>query len=500
MEIHMPYTLLILLFFFIIITTIAFKCLISNKNKNQPWKLPLFGHIHHLLASPPHHALKTLAEKHGPIVHLQLGHVSTLLISSSHFAKEIMKTHDLSFANRPKLLTVELIAYNYTDIAFAPYGDYWRQMRKICVLELLSAKKVESFRSVREQVSWDLLDSITMQRSKAVNLTEMISIVMNTIICRVVVGRGCRDQEMLLKLINDAVHLSSGFDVADLFPSVKVLPLITGTRRKMMKIRKELDKIFDRIISDHQERRRVKCENENEDLLSVLLRLKYDGGLEFPLTFDNIKGVMLDVFAGGTDNPSAIVQWAMSELLRNPKEMKKAQAEVRQVLKGRQKIHESDVQGLEYLKLVIKETLRLHPPLPLLVPRECREECEIGGCRIPIKTKVIINAWKIARDPDYWIDPESFIPERFSESRISMMGTDFEYLPFGAGRRMCPGSLLGLANTELPLAMLLYHFNWELPDGAKPEDLDMSESFGASLKRKNDLLVVPIPYDSSTDH
>ncbi|KAK9050658.1 hypothetical protein SSX86_030372 [Deinandra increscens subsp. villosa] len=466
MEIHMPnYTLLILLFFFII-TTIAFKYLNSNKNKNQPWKLPLFGHIHHLLASPPHHALKTLAEKHGPIVHLQLGHVSTLLISSSHFAKEIMKTHDLSFANRPKLLTVELIAYNYTDIAFAPYGDYWRQMRKICVLELLSAKKVESFRSIREQVSWDLLDSITMQRSKAVNLTEMISIVMNTIICRVVVGRGCRDQEMLLK-------------------------------RKMMKIRKELDKIFDRIISDHQERRRVKCENENEDLLSVLLRLKYDGGLEFPLTFDNIKGVMLDVFAGGTDNPSAIVQWAMSELLRNPRAMKKAQAEVRQVLKGKRKIHESDVQGLEYLKLVIKETLRLHPPLPLLVPRECREECEIGGYRIPIKTKVIINAWKIARDPDYWIDPESFIPERFSESRISMMGTDFEYLPFGAGRRMCPGSLLGLVNTELPLAMLLYHFNWELPDGAKPEDLDMSESFGASLKRKNDLLVVPSPYDST---
>lgn len=184
----------------------------------------------------------------------------------------------------------------------------------------------------------------------------------------------------------------------------------------------------------------------------------------------------------------------MSELMKNPRVMKKAQAELRQVLKGKIKIYEADIQELDYLKLVIKETLRLHPPLPLLLPRECRENCEIGGYQIPVKTKVIVNAWKIGRDPDYW---NSFIPERFSESSMTSMGTDFEFLAFGAGRRMCPGMLLGLANVELPLAMLLYHFDWKLPNEATSEDFDMSESFGVTLKRKNDLLLVPIPYSTS---
>lgn len=142
------------------------------------------------------------------------------------------------------------------------------------------------------------------------------------------------------------------------------------------------------------------------------------------------------------------------------------------------------------------ETLRLHPPLPLLLPRECRETCEIGGYNISVKTKVMINVWKIGRDPDYWIDPESFVPERFSVSSVNMMGKDFEYFPFGAGRRMCPGIMMGLANVELSLVMLLYHFNWELPGGSRSEDLDMSESFGGTLKRKHPLLLVPSPYNS----
>lgn len=203
-----------------------------------------------------------------------------------------------------------------------------------------------------------------------------------------------------------------------------------------------------------------------------------------------------DMFIAGTGTSSLTIEWAMSELLKNPRVMKKLQVELRQKLIGKKKIHESDIQELDYLKLVIMETLRLHPPLPLLLPRECRETCEIGGYNISVKTKVMINVWKIGRDPDYWIDPESFVPERFSVSSVNMMGKDFEYFPFGAGRRMCPGIMMGLANMELSLVMLLYHFNWELPGGSRSEDLDMSESFGGTLKRKHPLLLVPSPYNS----
>ncbi|XP_071718303.1 germacrene A hydroxylase-like [Rutidosis leptorrhynchoides] len=487
--------LAVLLFFIIK----QFKKTDSNKKlPPEPWKLPILGHVHHLIATQPHRALANMAEKLGPIVHLQLGEISAIVISSPSLAKDIMKTHDISFANRPKLQSTEIVAYNNIDIAFSPYGDYWRQMRKICVLELLSAKKVQSFRSLREQESWNLIESMAMKGSTSVNLTDKIMTMMNTIMCQVAVGSKCKDQVTLVALIDELGNLSSGFDVSDLFPSFKLLPLVTGTRNKLMKLRKKMDKILDNFISDHQERCAFKQANhENEDLLDVLLRLKNDVGLEVPITNDNIKAVILDMFGAGTDTSSVTIIWAMSELMKNPKIMKKAQTEIREVLKGKRKIHESDIQELAYLKLVIKETVRLHPPVPFLLPRECREKCEIGGYEIPIKTKVIINTWKLSRNPDYWVNPERFVPERFKESSISMMGTDFEYLPFGSGRRMCPGIMLGLANLDLPLAMLLYHFNWELPNNEAPEELEMTDSLGATLKRKNDLFLVPSPYNAS---
>ncbi|XP_031277680.1 cytochrome P450 71D11-like [Pistacia vera] len=170
------------------------------------------------------------------------------------------------------------------------------------------------------------------------------------------------------------------------------------------------------------------------------------------------------------------------------------QAEVREVF-NRRKIDETAIEEMKFLKLIIKEALRLHPP-PLL-PRESSEKCEINGYIIPAKTKVIVNTWAINRDPNYRTDPESFIPERFLDGSLDFKGTKFEYLPFGYGRRMCPGSIFGLANVELALAVYLYHFDWKLPDGMKPEDLDISESFCVTVRRKDHLCLVPIPYHPS---
>ena len=204
-----------------------------------------------------------------------------------------------------------------------------------------------------------------------------------------------------------------------------------------------------------------------------------------------------DVFLAGTETSSTIVEWTMSEMLKNPRVMKKAQTEVRKIFKKKGYIDEADLDKLSYMKLVIKESMRLHPAAPLLLPRESGDKCEINGYEIPVKSKVIVNAWAIGRDPETWIDAESFDPERFEDSSIDYKGTNFQYIPFGAGRRICPGISFGLANVELPLANLLYHFDWELPDGRKFEDLDMTEVFGAAVKRKSDLYVIPIPYHPS---
>ncbi|KAF3451859.1 hypothetical protein FNV43_RR07955 [Rhamnella rubrinervis] len=451
-----------------------------------PCKLPIVGNLHNLVGSLPHHALRKLSRKHGPLMHLQLGEVSAVIVSSPRKAREITKTHDLSFAHRPQILVSEFLNYGGTGIAFSPYGEYWRQMRKVCTVELLSTKRVRSFSSIREEEVWKLVVSI-LSSAGLINLTEKVFSLTSSITCRVAFANKFRDRDAFVSLVEEAISLAGGFDLADLFPSNKFLQMTSRMRATLEKTHRMIDGILENVILEHKEDRIVaKDKDENlepreEDLVDVLLRLQQSGSLDVSFTTDNLKAVILDIFAGGTGTSSTIVEWAMAEMMKNPRVMKKAQSEVRKFYHGNKGlIHESDIDKLRYLKLVIKETMRLHPPLPLLVPRECREACKVDGYEIPLKTKVIVNAWAIGRDPEYWDDAESFVPERFDGSSIEYKGTDFEYIPFGAGRRMCPGIAFGVANVELPLANLLYHFNWELPNGMKPENMDMTEAFGAT--------------------
>ncbi|KAF7803855.1 cytochrome P450 71D8-like [Senna tora] len=463
-----------------------------------PWKLPLIGNLHQLAkaGSHPHHALRELSLKHGPLMHLQLGEISAVVVSSPEMAKEIMRTHDLTFVQRPELLCPKMISYGYKGIAFTPYGEYWRQMRKICTLELLSPKRVQSFSFVREDEVTKLIKSIQMCVGSPINLSTRISSMVSTLVCRAAFGKKSDDIDELRYLLKKAIEVSGGFDLVDLFPSLKPIHLLTRTEVKLEKMHKKLDEILEKIVNEHQLKMKSKDANgnlEKENLVDVLLRVQRSGDLNIPITGNNIKAVIWDIFAAGSESSASVIEWAMSELMRNPRVMEKAQAEIREAFRGKKTIHEKDVEELSYLKLVIKETMRLHTPGPLLLPRECREACNIGGYEIPIKTKVIVNAWALGRDPKYWYDAESFIPERFCGSSVDFKGTNFEYIPFGSGRRMCPGISFALASIELPLACLLYHFDWELPNGMKPVDLDMTETFGAAIGRKNKLYLIPSP-------
>ncbi|XVE80513.1 hypothetical protein DITRI_Ditri14bG0146100 [Diplodiscus trichospermus] len=211
-------------------------------------------------------------------------------------------------------------------------------------------------------------------------------------------------------------------------------------------------------------------EGAEADLVDVFLKLQQQGDLAFPLTNDSIKAVIQDMFGAGSETSATTIEWAMSEILKNPEVMKNAQYEVRRIFCEDGRVIETKIHELKFLRSIVKETLRLHPPLPLLVPRECTENCVIKGYDIPTKTKVLINAWAIERDPRYWKQAEEFCPKKFLESSVDFGGTNFEYIPFGAGRRICPGISFGLPNTEFPLANLLYHFDWKLPDGMKFEN------------------------------
>ncbi|KAL7592725.1 hypothetical protein Lser_V15G34270 [Lactuca serriola] len=491
-------------FFFLFILVKLFKRYSSGKVGSKfppgPWKLPFIGNMLSMISSElPHQVLRNLARKHGPLMHLQLGEIPYLVVSSPQIAKEILVKQDLSFASRPELLVSKIVFYNSSDIGFSPYGNHWRQMRKICAMELLTAKKVQSFSSIREEEVGALMNSILSSAGSPVDLSKHFFTFMNTVTSRAAFGRIYKDQDLLIECVQELAVLAGAFDIVDLFPSYKFLHVFTSIGSKLKTLHRNLDMTLNRILDDHKKKPEdtdgCKTGTEDEDFLDILFRLKNSGELEFPFTTDHIKALVVDVFSAGTETSSTTMEWVMSELVRNPRVMKKAQNEVRAVLNGKKEVHEADIQELKYLKLVIKETMRLHPSLPLLLPRECRERCEIDGYVIPLKTKVIVNAWALARDPEYWHDAECFLPERFEDNCYDFKGSNMEYLPFGAGRRICPGILFGVANVELLLASLLYHFNWKLPDGMNITDLDMKEKFGASVGRKTSLQLIAAPYD-----
>jgi cytochrome P450 len=202
----------------------------------------------------------------------------------------------------------------------------------------------------------------------------------------------------------------------------------------------------------------------------------------------NVVLFIQDVFLGGTDTSATTITWAMTELIKNPEVMAKAQTEIRQAASDNTNF---DKNTLSYLQLVMKETLRLHPPGPLLAPRLCKESCQVLGYTIPSGARMVINAWALGRNPDYWNNPDEFKPERFITNAIDFKGKDFEFVPFGAGRRMCPGLKFGMTLVEEALASLLLHFDWKLPDGLKPEDVDVTETFGLVAAKKKPLYLVP---------
>ncbi|KAH6827715.1 hypothetical protein C2S53_020612 [Perilla frutescens var. hirtella] len=460
----------------------------------SPWKLPVIGHLHHLVGDLPHRALQRLSQKHGPVLHLQMGEVPAVVISSREAAKEVLKVQDPACAERPESIAVKILMYDYTDIAFCAYGEYWRQMRKICIVELLSTKNVKSFAHIREDEASRLVGSLRSQSGHAVNLSEKIFTFNSSITSRAAFGSGVTDHAALVVLFKEVLAMAAGFELADLFPSWKPLHLFSWNKYKLLRMRAKLDAIVDRLVEEH--RSKQSGEFGGEDIVDVLIRMQGSGELNFPITTDNIKAVILDMFIAGSETSSAATVWTMSELMRNPRVMEKVQAEVREAWKGKTAVEERDVEDLKYLKLVVKEALRLHPPVTLL-PRQCREECKAAGYSIPVKTKVMINVWSMGRDPNYWVwdDPEIFQPERFLLKETDYLGNQLEFIPFGSGRRICPGVNFGLANVELPLAKLLYHFDWKLPYQGTMAASDMTERDGLTVSRKNPLLLVPTLYN-----
>nr|ACU18750.1 unknown [Glycine max] len=456
-----------------------------------PKGLPIIGNLHKLDNSILCMQLWHLSKKYGPIFSLQLGLRKTIVISSPKLAKEVLKNHDLEFSGRPKLLPQQKLSYNGSEIVFSPYNEYWREMRKICVAHIFSSKRVSSFSSIRKFEVKQMIKTISGHASSSgvTNLSALLISLSSTIICRVAFGRRYEDEgserSRFHGLLNELQVLMGTFFISDFIPFTGWIDKLKGLHARLEGNFKELDKFYQEVIDEHMDPNRQHA--EEQDMVDVLLQLKNDRSLSIDLTYDHIKGVLMNILAAGTDTTAATSVWAMTALVKNPRVMKKVQEEVRNVGGTKDFLDEDDIQKLPYFKAMIKETLRLHLPGPLLVPRESTEECIVDGYRIPAKTIVYVNAWVIQRDPEVWKNPEEFCPERFLDSAIDYRGQDFELIPFGAGRRICPGILMAAVTLELVLANLLHSFDWELPQGIVKEDIDFEVLPGITQHKKNHL-------------
>eukprot|EP00253_Pinus_taeda_P035753 PITA_35753 len=463
---------------------------------------PIIGNLHQLVL-PAHRSLRGLAHKYGPIVFLRLGSVPTVVVSSSETAKEFLKTHDLIFASRRPTAAGRLLIYNSKDVAFAPYGDHWRQVRKICVLELLTAKRIESFNGVREEEVSAIIHSIWEKSKKGrmgVNVSKAISTLTSNIVWRILANRKFSDDDLggdfkgFKELLVELTATMGESNIGDFIPYLDWLDL-QGINRRMKKIHKTFDEFAEKIIDDHVNlnhfngQKDEDAERHVEDFVDVLLRI---AKTDTRITRETIKALVLDMFSGGVETTSITLEWAMSELLRHPHAMKELQEEIESVVGQNGHVKESNLATMKYLHCVVKETLRLYPAVPLAVPHESVEAVTIGGYYIPKKTTVMVNLWAIGRDPHVWgADATEFKPERFMEyEHINLTDqSDFSMIPFGAGRRGCPGASMAIPTIELALAQLLHTFDWKVEGDTS--ELDMKEVCGVTISRQVPLCAYP---------
>ncbi|KAI3721536.1 hypothetical protein L2E82_32552 [Cichorium intybus] len=466
----------------------------------SPRKLPIIGNLHQLLGKHRHQILWRLSQKYGPVMLLHFGSKPFLVISSSTMAKQVFKTHDHMLCTRSFFQGTKRLTYNYLDIAFSPHDDHWKEMRKILVTEFLGPKRARLFNHVTEMEIKDMVHSLSLHPpNTAVNLDDKFLALTNAIVCKVAFGKSYKEEPFsgatVKEMINEATVMLSG-SFGDTFPIFGwILDEIGGWNSRLQNCFGNMDGYFQSILSEHIDNTAEEMNESEKDFIHALLELWSNKTTSHSsqLTMDDMKALMMDVFLGGIDSTSVTMVWAMSEIVRDSRVMQKLQAEIRSCIGIKPEVHASDITKMTYLKMVLKETLRLHPPAPLLIPHECISHCQIGGYDVFPGTGILINAWGIGREEGTWsLKPTEFYPERFEDVDVDYVSKHFEMVPFGGGRRTCPGYNSALGTIEFTLVNLLYWFDWEVPGGVKNESLNMEEDGSLVVRKKMPLCLVPI--------
>eukprot|EP00249_Psilotum_nudum_P023489 c28894_g1_i1 orf=478-2094(+) len=465
---------------------------------------PLIGNIFDL-GKLPHRDLHQLFEKHGPIVRLKLGSFDMIATGDPDITKEVLVTQDDVFASRPQSIAIKYLSFNSQNMSFAPYGNHWRVLRRICMENLLTHKRLQSFRPHRQEEARFMVSSINKEskEGRSIRVKEQLATFSMNSTTRMLLGKryfgtasaGAADSSEFRSLVAETMKLMGEFNIGDFFPALTFLDFLRGKVRQMKSIATRTSEFFSQIIEEREERRKAGKFDDVPNFVDVILSIRDSGGQEFNKTV--IEGLLEDMIVGSADTLPIANEWAMAELLRHPKVLKKAQEEIDSVVGKELEVEEEDLNQLHYLRCIVMETLRLRPPGAFNLPHMSMKATKLAGYDIPANTQILISAFTHARSRKLWGDnAEEFEPERHIHETIKTEnnpGADVKYMSFSAGKRRCPGAQLGMIVMMFALARLIHSFDWSLPAGVTVQDIDMTEAYGLTTPMRTPLIAVATP-------
>ncbi|KAB1222998.1 Cytochrome P450 98A2 [Morella rubra] len=462
----------------------------------RPW--PIVGNLYDI-KPVRFRCFAEWAQAYGPIISVWFGSTLNVIVSNTELAKEVLKENDQQLADRHRSRSAAKFSRDGKDLIWADYGPHYVKVRKVCNLELFTPKRLESLRPIREDEVTAMVESIFKDctnpdsSGKSLMVKKYLGTVAFNNITRLAFGKRFVNSEGVMDeqgvefkaIVSNGLKLGASLAMAEHIPWLRwMFPL---EEEAFTKHGARRDRLTRAIMEEHTQAR--KSGGAKQHFVDALLTLQE----EYDLSEDTIIGLLWDMITAGMDTTAITVEWAMAELIKNPRVQQKAQEELDRVIGFERVLTEADFSNLPYLQSVAKEGLRLHPPTPLMLPHRANDNVKIGGYDIPKGSNVHVNVWAIARDPAVWKNPLEFRPERFLEEDVDMKGHDFRLLPFGAGRRVCPGAQLGINLVTSMLGHLLHHFVWTPSEGLKPEEIDMSENPGLVTYMRTPLQTVATP-------
>ncbi|GAB4824271.1 cytochrome P450 [Ancistrocladus abbreviatus] len=467
--------------FFAIILAITISKLRGRRLKLPPGPVPvpIFGNWLQVGDDLNHRNLADMAKKFGDVFLLRMGQRNLVVVSSPELAKEVLHTQGVEFGSRTRNVVFDIFTDKGQDMVFTVYGEHWRKMRRIMTVPFFTNKVVQQYRYGWEEEAAQVVKDVKKNpqaSTTGIVLRRRLQLMMYNNMYRIMFDRRFESEDdplfNKLKALNgERSRLAQSFDYnyGDFIPILR--PFLRGYLKVCEEVKDRRLQLFKDYFVDERKKLSSRKGSSNNDLkcaIDHILEAEEKG----EINQDNVLYIVENINVAAIETTLWSIEWGIAELVNHPHIQKKLRDELDTVLGPGVQITEPDMHKLPYLQAVVKETLRLRMAIPLLVPHMNLHDANLAGYDIPAESKILVNAWWLANNPDLWKRPEEFRPERFldEESKVEANGNDFRYLPFGVGRRSCPGIILALPILGIILGRLVQNFELLPPPGESKID------------------------------